>query len=183
MDCFQLRVESSGVGSECSSREPSTRLPSRRNCCLSAQLQGTVSAGGPVMEARSSPDTDQWGCQWLQGLASGLHFPLSWGPEVMSSLDLLFHGFSNGASWPWTGQGAGTAAPAPSLPRQRRDGGRRVLCAKGGPEPHRAHLKGELCLSRQMVKTRPRPVLFSPSRPPPPWDRIWAEEPHAHPHW
>ena len=28
------------------------------------------------MEARSSPDTDQRGCQWLEGLPpSGLHFP------------------------------------------------------------------------------------------------------------
>ena len=77
--------------------------------------------------------------------------------------------------------------PQPHFSAQAAAGRRqtRVLCAKGGPEPHRAHLKGErLCLSKTDGEDKAPPsALLTPSRPPPPWDRIWAEEPHAHPHW
>lgn len=51
-----------------------------------------------------------------------------------------------------------------------------MLCAKGGPEPHRAHLRESAsALARQMVKTRGLAQCSShPFPPPPPWDRIWA---------
>ena len=65
-----LPVEGSRLALNVPSREPSTKLPSGRNCGLSAPTAGQCHWRKPCHGARSSPDRDQWGVPMVGGVAS-----------------------------------------------------------------------------------------------------------------